>query len=216
MIIIIDGYNLLKHIFPHIKGSLKKERDQLIRQLGFYKKKKSGTIKEIVLVFDGGFTGRATREIRSGITVVFSGQKESADEWIVDYVSRNKEKELALVTRDRKLISSCQKENVDAINLVDFYDIVQNTILEDAISEIDTEKQDSHVKKYPPRSTHQDAQAGRADMEIDSEALDILMESASTDDYKKVDLVEDANKRKGASRKPSKKEKKILSKVKKL
>ena len=74
MILVIDGYNLLKQIFPGIKESLEKQRLQFIRQLSYYKSKKTD-IKDIVVVFDAGPSSHATREVRSGIVVVYSGQK---------------------------------------------------------------------------------------------------------------------------------------------
>ena len=136
MIIVIDGYNLLKAIFPRVKGKLDKQRDQLIRQLGFYKKQKSDTSKGIVLVFDGGRISRATREVRAGVVVIFSGQKMSADDWIIDYVERNQDKELMLVTRDRGLIAQCRKHNVEVLKVMDFYHIMQTRLLEGVESDL--------------------------------------------------------------------------------
>ena len=46
MILVIDGYNLLRHLFLKEKGKLDKQRKQLIRNLGFYKKKKKWDIEE--------------------------------------------------------------------------------------------------------------------------------------------------------------------------
>ena len=63
MIIIIDGYNLLKQVFPRVKRKLDKQRKKFISQLGYYKKQKLETIKDIIVVFDGGFFNHATREI---------------------------------------------------------------------------------------------------------------------------------------------------------
>lgn len=212
MIIVIDGYNLLKAIFPKEKGRLDKQRRRLISQLGFYKNQRRETIKQIVLVFDGGLVGRATREIRDGIVVVFSGQKQNADDWIVDYVERNKEKELMLVSRDRELIQKCKKHNVEVLKVFDFYKIMQERLLEsveqDLIKDKQSEEKTDTIKKYKKESTSKNG-------EIESEALDILMEQAPVDFYEKEDVIKEERK-KGRSRIKSKKEKKRISKLKKL
>ena len=109
MIVIIDGYNLLKQVFYKVKGKLDAQRKHFIKQLGHYKSKKGDGIKEIIVVFDGGHFRHATREIHSGIVVVFSGQKSSADQWIAEYVEKHKGKEFLLVSKDRELISKCKK-----------------------------------------------------------------------------------------------------------
>jgi len=202
MIIVIDGYNLLKAIFPREKGRLNKQRDKLIRQLGFYKKQKSDTIKQIVIVFDGGRISRATREIIGGIVVVFSGQKQSADDWIVDYVDRNKEKELMLVSRDRELIQNCKKRNVEVLKVLDFYSIMQERLLEGVEQDLIGGKEGAEsIKKYN-RSKNGD---------IESEALDILMENAPLDSYEKEDdFLGEKEKRKGRSKPCLKKRKNVF------
>lgn len=197
MIIIVDGYNLLKHLFHRVKGKLDKQRQQLIKELGFYKKKK-GKITEIVLVFDGGRESRATREILSGITVVFSGQQNSADDWIAEYVARHKDKEIILITRDRELIS--RSGGVTPLNVADFYDIVQNELLDEVGTEMQV-RSEGAIEKY---------EDGK------SEALDIFMEQAPVEVYEKKDELPVAVKKKGRTRAPSKKEKELISKLKKL
>ena len=41
MVLLIDGYNLLRNIFHKQKGKLDKQRKDLIQQLSYYKKKKN-------------------------------------------------------------------------------------------------------------------------------------------------------------------------------
>ena len=208
MIIIIDGYNLLQQIFPHVKGRLDKQRAQLIRQLGFYKKERADKIKDIVIVFDGGYIRRATREVRGGVTVIFSGQRMSADDWIADYVERKKGKDLMLVTRDRELIERCKKNNVEVLKGTDFYDIVQSRLLQSVELKLIKDVGDGGVKKY---------EHDKGIDEIESEALDLLMEQAPVDFYEKEDVQKAADeKKKGRSQTPSKKEKKRIAKIKKL
>ena len=207
MILIIDGYNLLKHIYPRVKGKLGKQRDELIRQLSFYKKKRSDGIKDIVIVFDGGQWGKATREIINGVVVVFSGQNRSADDWIVDYSERNSGREMMLVSRDRELIKLCREYNVEPFGVSDFYDLLQNALLEEVKSDLSVSSSSDFVEKYDKESANED---------IDSEALDILMAQTSFHDYEKEDSFLEGHAKKGKSRMLSKKEKKLIKKIKKL
>ena len=216
LIVIIDGYNLLKQLFPGQKESLGMQRKQLVKQLGYYKKKKGKEIKEIILVFDGGFFRHATREVHSGIAVIFSGQKNSADEWIFNYVKKHKEKEILLVTMDKELIGNCQQYGVDAISVFDFYKIMQNGLLKEAEKDFEARKVADAVQKY---ETDFEMSGNNEKMpQIDNKALDMLMEQSTINigHEKKDDIYSDKKARKSRSQKPSKKEKKIYKKIKKL
>lgn len=208
MILIIDGYNLLKQLFPKKKDLLDKQRKQLVKQLAFYKSKKNN-IKEIILVFDGGLDKHATREISNGIVIIFSGQKNSADEWIENHIKKNKEKEFLLVTMDRELIKNCHKYGCDAIDGPDFYKILQETLL-DKIEE--KSKQSNNIKKYNINNENEQPLS-----QIDNIGLDLLMEQASMNIQEKDDnIYQNKTSRKSPAKKPSKKEKKILKKLRKL
>jgi predicted RNA-binding protein with PIN domain len=201
MIVIIDGYNLLKQVFPKIKGKLEKQRCQLVKQLGYYKSKKSEEIKEIILVFDGGQMLRATREIHKGIVVVFSGQISDADKWIFDYVKRHKGKQMLLVTQDRELKDNCKAYGADAIDVFSFYDIVQNAVLEDVAQKIKT-SHDGVLQKIA---------------ETEDEAFDLLMAQYADSEYtKKNDMQYVKESRKSKAKKLSKKERALYKKIKKL
>jgi hypothetical protein len=217
LIIIIDGYNLLKQIFPKVKGKLDKQRKQFIELLGFYKKKKTKEIKEIIVVFDGGFFRHAEREIKLGVVVVFSGQKSSADEWILNYVQNNKEKQILLVSMDRELISKSNRFKVDNIKVFDFYKIIQNTVLVDELSGFyDKNMQDFLYKFEDKLDGFQDVQDGFEHK--DNKALDLLMKQYSfgIETVSKDDSYKELNSRKSKGQKLSKKEKTIYKKIKKL
>ncbi len=131
MIIIIDGYNLLKQIFPGAKRTLDKQRTAFIQQLAYYKSKKP-QISEIIVVFDAGPSTHATREIKSGVVVVYSGVKSSADAWILLFVERNKGKELLVVTLDRALREACHTFHADTLDVYEFYKMLQHNLLSHA------------------------------------------------------------------------------------
>jgi predicted RNA-binding protein with PIN domain len=204
MVLLIDGYNLLRNIFHKQKGKLDKQRKDLIQQLSYYKKKKN---LEIVLVFDGGLFNHATREIRGGVAVIFSGQHSNADDWIYKYVNKNKEKEILLVTQDRELINRCGKHNVDSLDVADFYKLLQDVLIGETNNPIVSGNTKS-VQKY-------DHEIDDIYQQIDREGLDLLMSQSDVSSVLKDDEVSKKI-RKSKSKTLSKKEKKILNKLKKL
>ena len=148
MIIVIDGYNLLRHLYPEIKGYLTQQRKLFIQQLGYYKSKKSNSIKKIIVVFDAGPLSYATREIQSGIVVIFSGQKSNADEWIVNYMKKNQSKNILLVTKDHKLIEQCERYKIQSMDTAEFYLVLTTSMTQDVQTQL-TEK-NFKIKKYEP------------------------------------------------------------------
>lgn len=213
MIIIIDGYNLLKQLFPGKKGLIDKQRDHFIRQLGYYQKKKNKEIKEIIVVFDAGPFRHATREIKYGVTVVFSGQKSNADNWIIDFTERKKNEDLLVVTMDRKLIESCGRHKAHALSSLDFYHLMQKSILDDLPKETSF-SHSTTIEKYESIEIDDETTTSP----IDHKALDLLMEQESiniTKDVEKNDNISTQH-RKGKSFTLSKEEKKAYTKIKKL
>jgi len=208
VIIVIDGYNLLHQIFPRVRGELDKQRKEFIKHLSFYKKTKADSIKEIIVVFDGGSWGRATREVRGGVTVIFSGQKSSADEWIIDYVNRKPGEELLLVTLDRELIQLCKGRNIEVMRVLDFYQILEKTLLQSAEDDfLEKKRVSEQVEKYEEET---------AVASVESEALDLLMRQASIKLEQKDGFEDEEVERDGESRTLSKKEKKRQRVLKKL
>lgn len=209
MVVVIDGYNLLRNIFHKEKGKLDKQRDELICQLSYYKRKKG---HEIVVVFDGGFLKHATRETRKGVIVIFAGRKLSADDWIFEYIKRNKNKEILLITHDRQLIDRCGRFGADALGVSDFYEILRNSLFEDIEGEF--------FKKTSNKTTIQKYERDRNSCceEIYNEALDLLMSQIDLSSYKKDkgECVAKVRTKKRKSKTLSKATKKIYKKLKKL
>ena len=116
MIIIIDGYNLLKILYgPEVSQT---ERSQFIAFLGQYRKKQE---HDIMIVFDAGPCLRPTSNKQSGITVVYSGTYMSADQYIIEYVQKSKQQGRVLVTADRDLIRQVAVHEVHAVDPYTFY-----------------------------------------------------------------------------------------------
>ena len=212
MIVIIDGYNLLKQIFPGSKGNLDKQKSIFIRQLAHYKAKKADSLHEIIVVFDAGPANHATREVKSGIVVVYSGVKSSADNWILHFVERNRGKEMLLVTLDRELKDACKKFDVDSLDVYEFYTILQQNLYQD-LSLDKNQPQEATIEKFEPMDSDE-----YPHRDINNKALDLLMEQASMQlaDDKHDDQETTQKPRKSASRKLSKQERRMLATLKKL
>ncbi len=102
MIVLIDGYNLLKQI--HGKDSHENHRSALVNLLGRYAQKRS---HKLIIFFDGGSSPLAYQEKQKGILVWFSGHQKSADDLIIDYVHEHQGKDMLIITLDRDLKHKC-------------------------------------------------------------------------------------------------------------
>ncbi len=207
MILVIDGYNVLKQLFPGLKNNLDQQKAALIRQLAYYKHKKSGDIQEIIVVFDAGPSSHATRTIKSDIVVMYAGTKSTADEWIIDYVSRNRNQEIMIITRDRALREACEQMGADALGGDEFYRILQDSLLEQE----PFTKRETGFEKYEQVSDEETTSS------LNTQALDILMEQSSIQmPGAKPDDLDHLHSRKSPSHILTKKERRIQAKIKKL
>ncbi len=202
MIIVIDGYNLLKQIYPGTQSDKTKQR--LIRELGVYKHQKSDRISEIVLVFDGGHMTHATREISRGIVVMLSGTRSSADQWIIEYIERHRSKEILVITLDREIRNKAQQYGADSLGVYEFYDIVRGCLLEN-LEESTKALVTGDFEKY-----HQD------DETQTNELLDLLMIEATQSQPFTKDETSHTTSRKSKSDKLSKQERRLGAKLRKI
>jgi len=116
---LIDGYNFL-FSFVDSKQSLLSQRKIII---SFIKEKFSICQLEGTLVFDGA----RKHDEESGISyappleIVYTPKGQTADEYIVEKVSReNKEKQFTVVTNDRGLKSHCSAVGTKVLLNLDF------------------------------------------------------------------------------------------------
>lgn len=124
MIIIVDGYNLLKQL--HVGKYIDEDtRMQLIHQLASYQKKRG---HEIVLVFDGGINPWPIQEDKLGVCVVYPGINKSADDYIKVYISEFQGQDLLLVSSDRELNHWAGKHDIVSLNSMPFFEIVRDTL----------------------------------------------------------------------------------------
>ncbi len=214
MVVLIDGYNLLRQIMPQHKRTPDAQKQHLIKLLSYYKAKKKKELKDIILVFDAGPFSHASREVKQGVSIIFSGQKSSADEWIIEYAEKHRELNILVITKDRKLILECARHGTSSMDVFEFYNIMQSSILSDAEHRADTEKQATVLQRDAIK--YDDLGCDVLENFNKSSTVDLLMEEASITLPQKDNSLEPVQKNKGCSLALSKKEKKLYATLKKL
>lgn len=125
MYIIIDGYNVL-HTAKLLQRSLSER--QLTQKIVVYQKKRG---HHIILVFDAGDSMYESEKYESGITVIYSGQYQTADAAIIRYIKeRLQNKETLLVSSDNMLCQTAHAYHVPSIDSELFYKIMVSRINE--------------------------------------------------------------------------------------
>ena len=195
MMLFIDGYNLLKQIFTtHISM---RERKAFIVLLGRYKKKKGHAI---FLFFDGGDFLYPFQEKSNGLSIIYSGYRQSADEVIEGFLKQYMHHDVLLITSDRALRETAKKMGIETLGVLPFYQKMTEILGEDGIEkEVVEEVHKMHPKEKNPM-------------------LDALMMEASKhlvykkeDDHKPKEPL-----KKGASFTLSRKKRKKMKKMEKL
>lgn len=124
MIVVIDGYNILRSIYtqPLVTD---KERHEFIRRIVRYASKKNIDVK---LVFDGGLYGMPDRDQKGLVEVVFTGSRETADEWILRFIENNKGYEVAIVSSDRELVNAAQYAGMLSVRAKQFQQLLADAL----------------------------------------------------------------------------------------
>lgn len=193
MIVIIDAYNVLHAIYAH-PVITDKERHEFIRRIIRYSAKKSLDVK---LVFDGGAFGMPDRERMGAIEVIFTGARETADEWIIRFVEKNKGLELAIVSSDRELVSIAKEHNLLSVKAKEFKELLFDA-LNSTLQQQEKKEVTAGFRKLAPESNPE---------------LDELMAESFISLPKDIDEDHDEFK---ISQKGSKKERRRDQKLKKL
>jgi len=132
MIILIDGYNVLKHANSDVRID-EQERRQFIQMLSTYQRRKQHSS---VLVFDGGPSTWPSKEIIAKVKVIYSGSKKSADKVIMEYIKDHYMKDLLLVSSDNELAHFANTHDVVSIGSEEFYYLMQEALRAPFESEI--------------------------------------------------------------------------------
>ena len=131
MLIIIDGYNLLRFIQKNTDNGEFLTDSKMCGLISHYLKlkKQSGTV-----VFDG--IGPRDKTLLSNIDaleVIFSGTKYEADDIIEELICEySAPKMLIVVSNDRRIISQAKKKKSTSKNCAEFWDEVIETIKKSA------------------------------------------------------------------------------------
>ena len=127
MIIVIDAYNMLRSTPPHGRKVTEPERERFIAQIGRY-----GRIKDhkMVVVFDGGPVEWTFKERKNGVSVVYAGHHESADDVIKRYLGEQKTRDILLVSSDHELRERASRLSFPSIGSFHFYQIMVEVLQE--------------------------------------------------------------------------------------
>lgn len=103
MIILIDGYNVLKRVAREVS---ERDRQNFVSRVAAYAERKKHTC---IIVFDGGQVLRTTKVSTQGIDLVYSGPDATADDVLIDLMHAYKDMELIVVTYDRELVDRARR-----------------------------------------------------------------------------------------------------------
>lgn len=188
MHIIIDGYNVLKQVLADEIGM--SQRRAFINMLGKYAARKNHTI---TVIFDGGPDTWPTQEKDHGITIIYSGTKQSADDVIKKLLAAKKYGVL-LVSSDNELKAVAARQESASIDAYEFYMLVKNKL---------TQKNEQASTDIIIKTTAESVSL-----------VDELMQSDKTKMYKYDELTE--SQRSSPAQRLSKKERAYVQKIKKL
>jgi predicted RNA-binding protein with PIN domain len=130
--LIIDGYNLIRQsdsLRPLDARSLEQGRQALLTRLAAYQEMRGYMI---TVVFDGwgGDSPTSTDTRHKGITVIYTGKGELADEWIKRKVEKMQYG--AVVTSDREIARSAERVGVPAIESPSFEQRMEAALANDS------------------------------------------------------------------------------------
>ena len=116
VIIVIDGYNLIKQLFATNRISHVK-RDGYVDLL-IHQARNRG--HKLIIVFDGGEFGLPSVENRDNSQIFYSGYRESADDVIKRYVAEHRSLDLLVVTSDRAISDFVHNLGVRTLKSLEF------------------------------------------------------------------------------------------------
>jgi hypothetical protein len=125
MIIIIDAYNFLHANFLYAKKLTDRQRQDFIENCGIYGKRKG---HKMIVVFDGGPYDWANKEKIGPVLVVHSGVHQTADDYIKEYLEKNRSKDLLLVSSDLELNRCADRLSLLSIDSVGFYILFKDAL----------------------------------------------------------------------------------------
>ncbi len=209
MIVIIDGYNVIRLIeaIPSAVLISEEQRARFIQRLQGYIARKSTTIKQILVVFDGGSLRHAERFKHGAVSEIYSGFVETADDWITSHVSRSGFGEYVVVTNDRGLRKRVESYVRLVLPVQDFAQLLKQAFVSSEVQR----------KNKAPSALVEYELTEHFKVNVDRDSLRELMERSTRGmlSKKSDDLLEDSS-RDSRSSMPSKELSRVRRVVKKL
>jgi predicted RNA-binding protein with PIN domain len=111
MKLIIDGYNLIRSV-THKRAT----EPDIQHMLGRLRRYQRVTQHEIVIVFDGGDGTHRYQTGYHGLTVWYSGVRETADDLIKDFLRTAHPDGTVLISDDRQLNEAAQERDIVSVS----------------------------------------------------------------------------------------------------
>jgi predicted RNA-binding protein with PIN domain len=127
MTLIVDGYNVIRLFQKKPVGHQVQEleRNSFIDRLQGYLLKKKTTINKMVVVFDGGQLPYPEKFLNKNVFIIYSGHRQSADDWISYHVASLYGSGMCVVVTDDRALSKKIAPFVDLIiKGRDFFELV--------------------------------------------------------------------------------------------
>lgn len=147
MILLLDAYNIIRHLFVHKEAEADARRDWFMQRMARYFAAKHGPVTQVIVVFDGGLFGHRQRDIYRGVIRLYAGRGHSADDVLVEYAEKYGN-QAVVVTNDRELQQRCKQYQAAVMVVKEFDQLVDEVCAH-------TEQQSEHaqygevvVKKY--------------------------------------------------------------------
>ncbi len=187
MIVFIDVYNVMKLFFFGRGEQFFKEKNLFIKSIGAYFNEKKTSINKIIIFFDGGTATHMTREVKNNVIVMHAGTRMSADDAMVDAVKKYQQKELVMVTNDRKLIARIHALHAAAIVMESeaFWELVCKTIGQSKIEHKNNIAYSHGLKKFE-QYDDTDAQNIFGDLDFLMSMASMSVPEKNEDDEKKA------------------------------
>ncbi|MBI2345129.1 NYN domain-containing protein [Candidatus Dependentiae bacterium] len=198
MIIVIDGYNFLKSI----TGTKFIPESQMLDWINYFQKYIYYRGNQIIVALDAGPYLYESYQRYGAVEVWYAGQYQSADDWIKNWLNKNKQKDILLVSSDREIRSCANDLGLVSISSQEFYDIL-DTVLQEQ----------EHKQEIQMQSLHKTKQDDVSDLYLDS-----LMEMNSrsmVSVHKENEYTQDI-KRTSKNKKNSKSDRNFLKKINKI
>jgi|GEM_PF-2818863 len=125
MLLLIDAYNVIRFLRPGEPGLIEREILWFLKMLRRYVVIKQREMRcEVLVVFDGGLFAHKTREIVSGVPVVYAGKGRCADDVLVEYAEQYREGAV-LVSNDRRLAERALHFRTQRFDVPTFWQMVE-------------------------------------------------------------------------------------------